>query len=80
MAAQGTVEDFVLVNKRFSTVHVIDLDAVLDRHRESIRRVDLSYNYLRNRPTPAPLSCAQPPRVLPCVNTPEPATIANESS
>jgi len=39
---------FVLVNKRASTVNVISIDTILRRHLQSVTRIDISYNYLRN--------------------------------
>ena len=47
-AANNTIVDFVLVNKRASTVNVLSIDTVLRRHLQSVARIDISYNYLRN--------------------------------
>lgn len=47
-APPNTISDFVLVNKRASTVNAIAIDALLRRHKTSVTRIDLSYNYLRN--------------------------------
>jgi len=47
-AAANTIVDFVLVNKRASTVNVISIDTILRRHLQSVTRIDISYNYLRN--------------------------------
>lgn len=47
-APPNTITDFMLVNKRASTVNAIAIDALLRRHKESVLRIDLSYNYLRN--------------------------------
>ena len=47
-AASNTIVDFVLVNKRASTVNVISIDTILRRHMNSVTRIDISYNYLRN--------------------------------
>ena len=47
-ATSNTIVDFVLVNKRASTVNVISIDTILRRHLKSVARIDVSYNYLRN--------------------------------
>ena len=47
-AAANMIVHFVLVNKRASTVNVISIDTILRRHLQSVTRIDISYNYLRN--------------------------------
>uniref|UniRef100_A0A7S4K8I6 Uncharacterized protein n=1 Tax=Guillardia theta TaxID=55529 RepID=A0A7S4K8I6_GUITH len=47
-ASPNSLKDVILVNKRASTVNVIAIDNILRRQEESVTRVDLSYNYLRN--------------------------------